>query len=192
MNKLNIFIIHGSFGTPNENWFPWLKKEISKQGVEVFIPQFPTPENQSLEKWLFSFKEYEDKLNDQTIFVGHSLGPAFILNLLQRISIKISSCYLVAPFVQLLNDPEFDTVNETFVTCKFDWENIKQHCKDFYVYYSDNDPYVPQEASLFVADKLNAKTTVLHNAGHINRSSGFEEFPFLLNEILNEIKSQVH
>lgn len=28
----NYFIIHGSFGSSQENWFPWLEEEISKRG----------------------------------------------------------------------------------------------------------------------------------------------------------------
>ena len=45
----NIIIIHGSYGNPNENWFPWLKSELKKLKCNVFVPKFPTPENQSLE-----------------------------------------------------------------------------------------------------------------------------------------------
>jgi hypothetical protein len=41
----NIFIIHGSYGYPEENWFPWLKKELSKLGHRVFVPKFPIPAN---------------------------------------------------------------------------------------------------------------------------------------------------
>ena len=39
----NIFIIHGTEGYPEENWFPWLKKELEQKGHIVFVPQFPTP-----------------------------------------------------------------------------------------------------------------------------------------------------
>ena len=36
-----VVIIHGANGSPEENWFPWLKKELETKGIEVIIPQFP-------------------------------------------------------------------------------------------------------------------------------------------------------
>ena len=34
--KNNYFIIHGSFGNPFVNWFPYLRKEIEKKELEVY------------------------------------------------------------------------------------------------------------------------------------------------------------
>ena len=48
----NAIIIHGTYGNPDENWFPWLKIELEKIGYQVYVPTFPTPENQNLEAWL--------------------------------------------------------------------------------------------------------------------------------------------
>jgi len=38
----NAFIIHGTGGYPEENWFPWLKKKLEEFNYKVFVPQFPT------------------------------------------------------------------------------------------------------------------------------------------------------
>ena len=46
-----IFLIHGAYGNPNENWFPWLKKQLENKRNKVIIPTFPTPEGQTLENW---------------------------------------------------------------------------------------------------------------------------------------------
>ncbi len=101
-------IIHGTYGSPNENWFPWLKVELKKIGWRVFTPKFPTPKNQSLATWLEAFAEYEQYINEDTIFVGHSLGPAFILRILEQANAKIQSAYLISGFTGLLNNPTFD------------------------------------------------------------------------------------
>jgi hypothetical protein len=65
--------------------------------VVGFVPKFPTPKNQTLENWLRVFTELEPQLDDNTVLVGHSLGPAFILTLLEG-NRKIKAAFLVAAF----------------------------------------------------------------------------------------------
>ena len=45
-----VFIIHGWDGYPEENWFPWLKKELEDKGFEVFVLQMPDADNPRIEK----------------------------------------------------------------------------------------------------------------------------------------------
>lgn len=188
MKKNNLFIFHGAFGSPNENWFPWLKTEVEKLGIEVFVPTFPTPEGQSLNSWNKAFEPYEKHLSEKSILAGHSLGPAFILNLLERIETRVAASFLVSPFTGLINLTEFDTINYSLTDRKFDWKKIKSHCKEFYVYHSDNDPYVPQSKSAFVAEKVEAKKyEIIKGGGHLNKSAGFSEFPLLLDDIKNQL-----
>ncbi len=54
----NVIIIHGTGGSPKGNWFPWLKEILENEGCKVFIPRFPTPENQSLESWFRVFDSF--------------------------------------------------------------------------------------------------------------------------------------
>ncbi|MBD3359360.1 MAG: serine hydrolase family protein [Candidatus Buchananbacteria bacterium] len=176
-------IIHGSYGNPDENWFPWLSSELKKIGYEVIIPKFPSPENQSLESWQKVFESFYDKIGPQTILIGHSLGVAFILTLLESLNSPIKATYLVSGFIGLLNNPEFDEINKTFVTKKFDWEKIKQNSRDFYIFHSDNDPYVPFEKAEEIADNLGIQVTQIKGAGHFNQEAGYTEFKELLDVI---------
>jgi predicted alpha/beta hydrolase family esterase len=111
------FLIHGAYGNPKENWIPWLKSELEKRDYQVFVPKFPTPQKQTLNNWLKVFKKYEKFTDENSIFIGHSLGVAFILTLLEKI--KIKSVYLIAGFISPLNDPQFDRINTTFIDKKF-------------------------------------------------------------------------
>ena len=58
-----IFIIHGTNGNSNENWFPWLKEELVKANpdIKAIVPDFPTGNNQSLENWLEAFEPFIKK-----------------------------------------------------------------------------------------------------------------------------------
>jgi predicted alpha/beta hydrolase family esterase len=180
---MNIIIVHGAFGSPEENWFPWLKGELEKLGHAVHVPRFPTPENQTLDKWLEAFQNYRQYLDEDTILVGHSLGPAFILNLLERLDRPIRAAFLVAGFTGRLGLEEFDPINRTFCERNFNWEKIKQNCKSFFVFSSDNDPYVPLEKGKELAENLGAELTVVEGAGHFNEKAGYKEFPLLLEKI---------
>jgi hypothetical protein len=44
----------------------------------VSIPKFPTPEGQSLEAWFNVLKKYEDKLDENTIFVIYTYIRDFL------------------------------------------------------------------------------------------------------------------
>ncbi len=182
----NVFIIHGAFGHPQENWFPWLKKELEKVGCKVFVPKFPTPEGQSLENWLNVFKDYEKYVDENTIFVAHSIGPSFVLHLLEKY--KTKATFLIAGFLGALGFAEVDKINSTFFEKPFDWKKIKENCKNIFVIGSDNDPYIPLEKTYELAEKLNVKPIIIHGAGHFNEKAGYTKFPFLLEKIKEFLK----
>lgn len=176
-----VFIFHGVGGSPEENWFPWLKKELEKRDFNVIIPQFPTPEGQTLENWLKVLKKYHKNINENTILIGHSLGVPFALNVIERN--KIGAAYLVAGFYGKAEN-DFDPGMATFAQREFDWGKIHQNCKKFHVYHSDNDPYIKLEKAEQLAEKLNVDLTLIPKAGHINKASGYTEFNRLLEDIL--------
>ncbi|MCX6811410.1 MAG: alpha/beta hydrolase [Candidatus Berkelbacteria bacterium] len=175
------YIIHGAYGNPKENWIPWLKIELEKRDFKVFVPKFPTPKKQTLNNWLKVFKKYEKFTDENSIFIGHSLGVAFILTLLEKI--KIKSAYLVAGFISPLDNPEFDRINKTFINKKFNWRKIRDNCHKFYLFHSDNDPYVPLERAKEIARKLKVRIIIIKNAGHFNKDAGYTKFPDLINKI---------
>lgn len=178
-----VFLIHGAYGNPGENWLPWLKEKLDELGCEVFAPEFPTPEDQSLQNWMSAFEYYLHLIDNDSIMVGHSLGPAFILAVLEKLDEPVKAAFFVSPFIELLNNPEFDRINKTFVGRKFDWEKIKRNCGRFVVFHSDNDPYVPLEKAKNVAEKLGIEVDVVKGAGHFNEKSGYKEFDLLLEKI---------
>ena len=49
---MKALIFHGTHGSPEGNWFPWLHGELISKGWDVDVPAFPTPEGQSLDNWI--------------------------------------------------------------------------------------------------------------------------------------------
>ncbi len=180
---MKFFIIHGAYGHPEENWFPWLKERLEEQGHKVVIPKFPTPENQTLDKWMNVFSQY--KVDRDTILIGHSLGVPFILSLLEKF--RARACFLIAGFCTLPEN-QFKEEMRTFIK-DFDYQKIKGNCKIFYVYHSDNDPYVALEKGEELALKTGAKFTQIKSAGHFNEKAGYLQFHELLADIVKEISS---
>src|SRR3989338_2766183 len=166
---MNALMIHGAYGNSKENWFPWLKAELENRNFKVYVPDFPTPENQNLENWFKVYNVYERYLDEDSIIIGHSIGVAFILNILERLNKPIKAVFLVAGFMELLDNPDFDEINRTFVENKFDWSRIKENCKNFFVYNSDDDPYVPLKRGRKLAEKLETKLIVVNGAKHFNK-----------------------
>jgi predicted alpha/beta hydrolase family esterase len=208
---MKVFIIHGSFGSPEGNWFPWLKKQLKNLGHEVYVPRFPIedyeffskdlkknpllkPKNQNLSNWLRTFYKYLSKLDHETVFVAHSIGPAFVLHLLEQIDTKIRACIFVSPFLGRIGIPEFDAVNSSFVDDPINWGKVKQNCRDFYVVSSDDDPYVPfkftrdfrkkleqytiQEGKV-LANYLNVKYQMIKGGKHLNAEAGYTTFLYV-------------
>lgn len=189
MANFKAFIIHGTGATSQSNWFPWLKAKLEKMNITVFAPDFPLDEQQNLSNWLKIFEKYWDVMDENTLLIGHSLGPAFILNILERAKTEVMASFLVAPFIGNLNLPEFDSVNNTFVNKDFNWDKIIKNCHIFYVYASDNDPYVPLDKSRFIANKTNATLRIIKDGGHINADSGYLKFDRLLEDIKEVMQS---
>jgi len=180
---INVFIFHGTGGSPESNWFPWLKGELEKKGVPVFVPQFPDPrENHHLEDWLGVLKQYEQRINEQSILVGHSLGGLFLLRILERLNHQVPAAFFVAAPVGVMPIRYYDS-DEKFSRFTFKWDKIKENAKNFFVYHSNNDPYVSLGNGEELAKQLGVQLTLVPNAGHLNAESGYTKFDTLLKDI---------
>lgn len=176
----NYIIIHGSFGSKDENWFPWLKEQLEKNN-KVLIPQMPVGVgNQTFESLAKVLNKLD--INENTIIIAHSIAPIFLCKYLITNNIKVKKLIFVCGFNNYLGiNSDFDAVNKPMFINNFD--DVKQYCKDIVCYYSDNDPYVKYEAEKEFADKLTNKQYIIKNGGHINAESSYTKFEEILKEI---------
>jgi uncharacterized protein len=174
-----VVLIHGTYGSPTENWFPWLREQIRDAGHNVKTPSFSTPDGQSLTSWRRQFDEQVGSIGSDCVLVGHSLGALFMCDLLERSQKPIRASFFASGFSSLLGNPEFDVPNATFVRSDFDWKRIRKNGGKMFAYFGDNDPYVPKKASEEFASKLGVHPKVISGGGHLNDSAGFKKFDVL-------------
>ena len=124
----NVAIFHGTGGTPNHFWHPYLKEELEKQAYEVWVPQLPNTKNPDISEWLPYALENKNYDAD-TILIGHSAGCPLILSILEKLDKPIHQAILVAGFTLPLDDNPEPILQE-----KYDWEKIRSNCNHFLLY----------------------------------------------------------
>ncbi len=182
-----VYIIHGWGGSPEGNWFPWLKKELEKIDIKVEVLPMPHSDNPILSEWLDTLKNAIDKPDENVYLIGHSLGPITIVRYLETLGKgeKIGGAVFIAGFPESVGIEETKTFFETPV----DYEKVKSSADKFVAINSDNDPYVPIKMGELLRDKLGAELIIMKNAGHINKASGYAELSIVfekLKEIMGE------
>jgi predicted alpha/beta hydrolase family esterase len=184
--EVTVVIVHGTYGHPGENWFPWLARTARAAGRRVYVPRLPTPANQSLASWQAAFAEQVGALSKNVILVGHSLGVAFVLRLIEAGGNSVCGAALVSGFVGPLGIERFDRLNASFFARGFDWLAIRSRIDWCRLYHGDDDPYVPLSRGIEVAKALAAEMTVVPSGGHLNHAAGFDRFDVLWSD-LNDV-----
>ena len=178
----NYFIIHGSFGSSQENWFPWLEEKI-KAGGGCFNLDFPIGTNrQNYTNWEMVLDSVKRFINEGSVFFCHSISCIFLVKYCVKNNIKIGKAVFVSGFNHYLGlDEDFDEVNCTMYTNRVD--EFKNLCKERICYFSKSDPYVKYEKLKEFAKQVGAKEIEIDDAGHFNETADYTKFEDLLQYI---------
>jgi hypothetical protein len=199
---MKYLILHGTFGSPQSNWFPWLKEELESRGKDVLVPQLPVDneleafkiyketgkwqnKNQTLENWIKKFqKDIQPWIDDNTIVIAHSSSPLLILHIIERFNIKFNDAIFVSPFFKRITvEGPYDIANNSLYkeNNDFDWKKIIKHIDKRFVFYSDNDPFINMDIFNHAITNLKAESFLIHNGGHLG--SERKEFPEVLDTL---------
>lgn len=183
-----IFIIHGWDGSPEEGWLKWLRLELEKRNIEVIAPQMPNTETPEIGEWVSYLSELVGEPDENTFFIGHSIGCQTIMRYLENIyPQKIGGAVFVAGWFHLVNleNAESEAIAKPWIETPLDFEKIRLAVKNIRVILSDNDPWVPISDKEIFEEKLGAEVIVKHQ-GHFTENDGVMELPIVLNKFLDD------
>ncbi len=165
-------IVHRWSGSSESDWYPWLKASLEEKGYTVAVPTIPDSDTPTIDAWQTSLTAAVGALDDELVFVGHSIGCQAVLRYLASIAsdTKIANVVLVAPWLRLagLEGPEEVAIAKPWLQTPIAWDVVRAHAPNATLIFSDNDEYVPSiNHDLFAAQWPEAKVVMLHNMGHI-------------------------
>lgn len=186
---MNVLIVHGSYGKPFENWFPWLENELTKKNINCLVPSFPTPEHQVYDDWraLLDYYSRKELINSETVVIGHSCGAVFLVKYLIERNLHVKGIITVSGYNNFKSgNPTMDMLNGSFYRSRNGIDRLASLANTRIGFYSDNDPFIPLNVlEEFISD-IKASAVKVHNGGHFNTSAGYSEFPQLL-DTLNQL-----
>jgi predicted alpha/beta hydrolase family esterase len=186
-----VYIVHGWDGSPEEPLFKWLDENLSKEGFLVSRLKMPNPKTPVIEEWLLKLKNSVNGLDEETIFVAHSVGCQAVMRFLENQSeeTRILGMVLLAPWMKLDEttiEEEGEEVREIarpWMETSIDFEKVKNICQNIVAIFSDNDVFVELDQKDFFEKVLNAKTILEHEKGHFGPADNISELPSALKAI---------
>jgi len=189
-----VFIVHGWDSNPKTSWYPWLKKALERKGFKVIVPEMPNTSEPEINTWISHLKKIVRALDEDTYFIGHSIGCQTIMRFLEKEDYngKIGKVIFVAGWFKLdhLENEEVETIANPWINTPIDFNKIKQKLSSLTVFLSSNEPYnYIEENKITFGEKLKAKVLILENKGHFTEEDSVKEVPEFLKEIQYDLQT---
>lgn len=180
-------LLHGTDGSPEYHWFPWIKNLLEQAGYQVFAPELPNnhrPNRFTYEDFLRSSGwDFTDN-----ILVGHSSGATTVLNLLSSDWFPhVKTAVLVGTFLdeKLVKDIdgfENDQFEQLFLP-DYDPELIRSKSDHFIFVHGSDDPYCDIDDARTLCEEIGGTFITIENGKHLNRDTGITEIPELVKSL---------
>ncbi|MEK6823831.1 MAG: alpha/beta fold hydrolase [Nanoarchaeota archaeon] len=183
MKNQKVYLIHRWGGDSESDWYGWVKKELEKKGIPVGVFDMPNSENPKIEKWVKYLEENIKSVDEQTYFIGHSIGCQTIMRFLEKLHKhkKIAGCVFIAPWFNLINlEAEEIKIAHPWINSKIDFGRVLDHCNNFLAIFSKNDPYVHLDEIEKFKKNLGAKIIIKEKQGHFTEEDGIKKIPEIL------------
>jgi len=182
-NKTKIIFIHGNGNsTPQDNWFPYVKRELEKSGQTVIARQFPDADLARASHWLLFLKE-ELKADKDSIIVGHSTGGIAALRFAEQYPI-LGTILVGVYYTDLGMEKEKQS---GYFDEPWDWDAIKKNQQWVVQFASTDDPWIPIEEPRFIHRQTDSNYHEFTDQGHFGGDYNKKEFPELVETIKEKL-----
>lgn len=159
-------------------WAPWLKEELDKSCLTSVFETFPDSVMARKKYWIPFLKDNLEA-NSSTILVGHSSGAVAAMKFAEENkllgSLLVSPCYTDLGVELEKQSGYFDE--------PWQWDKIRSNQKFIALFYSKDDPFIPQGEFAYIKNKLQPECFEFENRGHFSQNT----FPEVLNYLKNKL-----
>ncbi|MGV8141183.1 MAG: RBBP9/YdeN family alpha/beta hydrolase [Candidatus Woesearchaeota archaeon] len=201
ISKKKVVIVHGWEGDVSKGWFPWLKKELESKGFKVIMEQMPDSEAPDIEKWIPTLINLSGKIDDDTYFIGHSIGCQTIIRMLERLELdRVGGAIFLAGWFDLNEDTykenpekEEETRNIAlpWIYTDIDFQKVQSKFPpgNITAIFSEDDPYVNISNAEMFKQKLGARILMEDGKKHFSESE-IDMLPIILDELLRIVSKE--
>lgn len=162
----------------NSHWFPWLQKQLMKEGIATQTPEMPTPYSPEYQEWKKVLESFP--IGPETILVGHSCGAGFLIRWLGETGARVAKLILVAPWLDSTGQ------REGFLDFQIK-PLIKSQVDQIHLLHSQDESVkgVKESVDAISAVFPEAEAHTFEDFGHFTyEDMGTEKFPALLEIVL--------
>lgn len=186
-----VFIVHGLGEFPESGWFPWLKDELRKRKLEVYIPHMPDSDFPKIEKWISYLDKCVGKIDEETHFIGHGMGCQAIMRYLEKADGKCGGVLFVAGWIklkELMGEDNAEVICTPWLQTPINYDKVRSKARKFVAIFSDDDPYADQSNADMFKSLLCAKVVIDRQRGHFTEADCVMSLHSALREIVEAIK----
>lgn len=188
MEVKKMYFVHGwgdsSIMPP---WVSWLKSKCEERGIEFVRFKMPNSWEPKIDEWVGFLKENVRELDEEVLFIGHSIGCQTILRYLEDLDeeVNVGGCVFVAGWLNLLEaayeDEEDRELAKAWIETPIDFEKVKIHTNNFLSIFSKDDYCVPVSDAEIFREKLGADIIIKDGEEHFEDTEEINEIMRFVN-----------
>ena len=165
----------------------WFGKIGAETGFETTVLDMPNTNVPTIDAWLKHLDENVYYVDQDTYFIGHSIGCQAVLRYLEANKASpLGGCILVAPYLNYSGHEEGEDkdIARPWIERPIDFSSIRKMSDKFVAILSDNDLEIALEKCKETLERgLHPKIIIEHGKGHFTRDDGVTDLPIVLEEL---------